>query len=136
MMALQLKTAQEMFPLVESWLQSGLTQKQFCLDNQLPVHILVYWVGRYRKAQPHKAIADKEKAPSGKMSKKIMAEDSSSGFIRLSPPAPIPTPTPTDASGQLPVGNMEVVLPTGAIIRFSATLPAAYLKELLMVCSH
>jgi hypothetical protein len=135
-MAPQLKTEQEMFPLVEDWLSSGLTQKQFCIDHGIPVHILVYWIGRYRKAQPHKAIADKEKAATGKMSKKIMADDSSSGFIRLSPPAPIPTPAPTAASSQLPTGSMEVVLPTGAIIRFSATVPAGYLKELLSQCSH
>jgi len=125
-----------MFPLVEEWLASGLTQKQYCLDHGLPVHILVYWVGRYRKAQPRKAIADKEKATTGKNSKKGIATQSASGFIRLSPPLPIPTAAPTAASSQLPTASMEVVLPTGAIIRFSTTVPAGYLKELLSLCSH
>ncbi|MDO1451355.1 hypothetical protein Q0590_34085 [Rhodocytophaga aerolata] len=135
MMAPQLKTEQEMFPLVESWLQSGLTQKQFCLDNQLPVHILVYWVGRYRKSQPVKTTVDKREATANKATKKVVVTESSLGFIRLSPPAPTLLSSPA-ASSQLPAGNMEVVLPTGAIIRFSATVPASYLKELLSLCSH
>ena len=63
-----------MFPLVKSWLQSGLTQKQFCATYQMPVHILAYWVGRYRKAQPG-AIADKGEATTGKMSKKAIATE-------------------------------------------------------------
>ncbi len=125
-----------MFPLVENWLASGLTQKQYCLDHGLPVHILVYWVGRYRKAQPHKATADKAVATTSKSVKKVVVADSSSGFIRLSPPVPIPSPAPTAASIQLPAGNMEVALPTGTVIRFSATVPASYLKELLFLCSH
>jgi hypothetical protein len=133
-MAPQLKTEQEMFPLVESWLQSGLTQKQFCSNQGLPVHILVYWVGRYRKSQPIKASSDQP--TTSKSAKKVVATDNFSGFIRLSPPPPTPSPIFTAASSQLPAGNMEVVLPTGAIIRFSATLPASYLKELLSLCSH
>jgi hypothetical protein len=61
-----------------------------------------------------------------------MATDSTSGFIRLASPSPIPTP----ATPQFPTGSMEVVLPTGAVIRFSTIVPAGYLKELLNVCSH
>ena len=135
-MATQIKTQQEMFPLVQGWLESGLTQKQFCSNQGIPVHILAYWVGRYRKAKPQKATSAQATATTSKVAKKVVATDSSSGFIRLSPPAPIPTPAPTAAPNQLPTGNMEVVLPTGAVIRFSATVPASYLKELLSLCSH
>ncbi len=119
-----------MFPLVEGWLASGLTQKQFCATHQMPVHILAYWVGRYRKAQPTKASANKTVTTTSRATKEVMATEGSSGFIRLSPPPPIPTPAPT------PAGSMEVVLPTGAVIRFSTTVPAGYLTELLKVCSH
>lgn len=126
----QIKTEKEMFPLVEGWLASGLTQKQFCLNHQLPVHILVYWVGRYHKAQPHNAIAEKATRAS-KSGEKITARDSTGGFIRLSPPQERPLPNVF-----MPVENMEVVLPTGAIIRFSTTVPISYLKELLSLCSH
>jgi hypothetical protein len=131
-MATQIKTGQEMFSLVEGWLKSGLTQKQFYLTHGLPVHILAYWVGRYPKAQSHKATLDKVEPTSGKVSKAVMATDSPSGFIRLKSPPPIPIP----ANSPLPTGSMEVVLPTGAIIRFSSTVPAGYLTELLKVCSH
>lgn len=130
----QVKTEQEMFPLVEGWLESGLTQKQFCAIHQLPLHILAYWVGRYRKAQPNKATADKAETTSGKASKKTMVADSRQRFIRLSPPATPPALTPV--SSPLPAGSMEVVMPTGAVIRFSTTVPAGYLKELLSLCSH
>jgi hypothetical protein len=133
-MAHQLKTKQEMFPLVQAWLESGLTQKQFCSNQGMRVHILAYWVGRYHKAQPRKATADKVVAGISKSTKAVVAADSYSGFIRLSPPAPTPTPAP--AANQLPAGNMEVVLPTGAIIRFSAILPISYLTQLLSACSH
>lgn len=135
-MAPQLKTEQEMFPLVEAWLESGLTQKQFCSNHELPVHILVYWVGRYRKAQPQKTTADKAVATRSKVAKKVVVTDSSSAFIRLAPSLPIPSPAPTAASSQLPTGSTEVVLPTGAVIRFSTTVPAGYLKELLSLCLH
>lgn len=128
----QVKTQQEMFPLVQAWLASGLTQKQFCLDRQMPVHILAYWVGRYRKSQPTKATVDKREATTSKAVKNVVAADRSLDFIRLSPSPPTPVP----ASSPLPAGSMDVVLPTGAIIRFSATVPASYLKELLSLCSH
>ncbi len=134
-MALQLKTEQEMFPLVEAWLQSGLTQKQFCLNHRLPVHILVYWVGRHRQSQSSKVSADKAETATGKATKEVVAREKSSGFIRLSPPPASPPPTST-ASTATPTGNMEVILPTGTIIRFSTTVPASYLTELLSVCSR
>jgi hypothetical protein len=118
-----------MSPLVKSWLASGMTQKQFCSNHELPVHILVYLVGRYRNSQPGKAIVDKAVATASKTIKKVVAADSYSGFIRLSPPPPTPSPAP--AITQLPAGSVEVVLPTSAFIRFSATLPASYFKELL-----
>ena len=44
-----MRTSEEMFPVVEDWLQSGLTQKEYSKQRQLPAHILPYWVGRYRQ---------------------------------------------------------------------------------------
>jgi len=130
----QVKTEKEMFPLVKGWLESGLTQRQFCTTHQLPVHILAYWVGRYRKAQLEdttpttKAGAEKVVAKTSKAAKKIMVPDNTHGFIRLTPPPPSPSPIAT--------GSMEVVLPTGTVIRFSTTVPVDYLTELLSACSH
>lgn len=131
-MAPQIKTEQEMFPLVKSWLESGLTQKQFCHTHQLPVHILVYWVGRYRKAKPHKAIANKAVTTISKPAERVTATDNTAGFIRLASPPQ----TPALPTANIATGNMEVVLPTGAVIRFSTTVPVSYLTELLSGCSH
>jgi hypothetical protein len=99
-----MRTAEEMFPVVEDWLESGLTQKEYSSQHQLAKHILPYWVGRYRTTHPSSA-------------------EKNSSFIRLS--------TPSAPS----VDDMEVVLPTGVVIRFSSTIPIAYLAQLLKVCS-
>jgi hypothetical protein len=104
-----IRTPTEMFPLVESWLQSGLTQQAFSLRHQLPVHVFVYWVGRYRKAQP---------APGD-----TSASGDTPGFIRLSAPALSMTAT-------------EVAFPGGVVIRFSGLVPVAYLQELVVGCSR
>jgi hypothetical protein len=67
---------------VESWLQSGLSQKAFSLRHHLPVHVLVYWVSRYRKVHP---------APA----------NTAASFIRLCPPAASPA---TEMTVELPSG--------------------------------
>jgi len=37
--------------MIESWQQSGLSQKQFCLQNNIAYHIFHYWYRRYRLKQ-------------------------------------------------------------------------------------
>lgn len=51
------RLAGEMFPLVELWLQSDLTQPDFCREHGLSVSILAYWLRKYRDEQsgPEKA---------------------------------------------------------------------------------
>jgi transposase len=82
----------EMFPVVEDWLQSGLTQKEYSQRHQLALHILHYWAGKYRKEKT---------GPS-----KQVSSPSSGHFI----------PVSTDKEM---ISGMEVVLPTGVIIRFA-----------------
>ena len=77
-----MRTSEEMFPVVEDWLQSGLTQKAYSQQHQLPVHVLPYWVGKYRKTH-----AD--------------TEQKTSSFIRLTPPA---APPILGMEVQLPTG--------------------------------
>jgi hypothetical protein len=48
----QVRTEAEMFPLVESWQKSGLTQKEFSQQQGISDQVFYYWVARYRKAQP------------------------------------------------------------------------------------
>ncbi len=44
-------TPEGMFPLVEQWQQSGLSQKQFSKENNIKYHSFTYWVKRYRQHQ-------------------------------------------------------------------------------------
>jgi hypothetical protein len=39
---------EQMFNHIEQWQQSGLTQKAFCQQTDLPYHIFHYWYKRYR----------------------------------------------------------------------------------------
>lgn len=103
----QIRTEKEMFPLVADWLASGITQKEFSQKHGLALHLMPYWVARYRKMHP-----SAQPTPTA-----------ASGFIRLSTP-------------QATVSHMEVALPSGAVIRFSSLIPVAYLQELLSTCSH
>ncbi len=105
-----LRTEAEMFPLVESWLESGLTQKEFSQKQQIPAHVLVYWIGRYRKI--HRGDTSQ-----------TLGKGKLDSFIRL------PTTIPS-------ANGMEVCLPTGVVIRFAHPVPISYLEQLLSVCSH
>ncbi len=101
----QIRTEKEMFPLVEEWLKSGISQKEFGQRHGLALHIMPYWVAKYRKVQ-----GSTQPTPA-----------TSTGFIEISTPKATASP-------------MEVTLPSGAVIRFSCLIPINYLQELLSVC--
>jgi transposase-like protein len=42
------RSAEEMFPLIRSWEDSGLLQKEFCARHGIRPHIFYYWLRRYR----------------------------------------------------------------------------------------
>jgi len=84
-----MRTSAEMFPVVEDWLQSGLTQKEYSQRHQLALHILPYWVGRYRKEKAN---------PSEQVSL-----PSSGHFIPVS-------------TAKEHTSGMEIVLPTGVVM--------------------
>lgn len=46
-----MRTAEEMFPVVVDWLASGLTQKDYSIQHGIALHILPYWIGKYRQSQ-------------------------------------------------------------------------------------
>ena len=103
-----MRTSEEMFPVVEAWLQSGLTQKAYSQRHDLPLHILPYWTGRYRNVQQGSIVSPPE----------------------LSQGHFIPVSTNKEMKG-----GMEIVLPTGVVIRFASPVPVSYLHQLLKVCS-
>jgi hypothetical protein len=103
----RIRTESEMFPLVESWLKSGITQKEFSQRQGLAPHLMPYWVARYRKVhQPTQS-----------------TPTPASGFVQLS-------------TSKATINYMEVAFPSGTVIRFSSLIPVTYLQELLSSCSH
>lgn len=47
----EVSNASEMFPHIESWKSSGLTQKAYCDQQQIIPHVFYYWLKRYRLQQ-------------------------------------------------------------------------------------
>jgi hypothetical protein len=42
------QTQQQMLAMIESWKQSGLSQKQYCEQNNIPYYVFHYWYKRYK----------------------------------------------------------------------------------------
>ena len=42
-------SAEEMFPLVEVYLGSSATQKEFSAAHGMSLHVLNYWIAKYRR---------------------------------------------------------------------------------------
>lgn len=45
----QFRTREEMFPLVERYLEREHTKKAFCAEHGVPESTLTYWVSKYRR---------------------------------------------------------------------------------------
>jgi hypothetical protein len=57
-MARQHRTPAEMYPVIETYLDSGLTQRVFCRQQGLSMQVFAYWLAKYRREQKF------ERAPS------------------------------------------------------------------------
>lgn len=55
----KIRNSAEMFPIIEAWHSSGLTQKEYGKVHNIPVHVLAYWSVRYRKLKS--PVADQAK---------------------------------------------------------------------------
>lgn len=44
-----MRTKDEMYPVVERWLASPLSKKDFCQQEGLPLSVLGYWITRYNR---------------------------------------------------------------------------------------
>ena len=44
----------QMFAMILSWQQSGLSQKAYCEQHSIRYHVFHYWYKRYRDARPTK----------------------------------------------------------------------------------
>ena len=113
-----------MFPLVESWQKSGVTQKEFSQQHGVSEHVFYYWVSRYRNAQPVSPLAKKQPFAH---TKPVADTETAAAFIRLSPPVEAVPP----AARTVADATTVVKLPSGVVLRFRGLVPVAYLKELL-----
>ncbi len=43
------RTSEEMFPVIECFLESGQSQKAFCAECRLPLPVFFYWLRKYRR---------------------------------------------------------------------------------------
>lgn len=46
------RTAKEMYPLIEGWQASGLSQKIYSQKHAVPLLVFRYWLRRYRHGHP------------------------------------------------------------------------------------
>lgn len=57
------KSADEMFPLVEQYLDGDLSRKAFCDKHGLSLAVLNYWIARYRREKTRQPGAFQEITP-------------------------------------------------------------------------
>lgn len=55
------RSAQEMFPLVEQWLETRENQKDFCSFHRLPQAVFSYWLKKYREQDANLASSEENK---------------------------------------------------------------------------
>jgi transposase-like protein len=97
------KDRKAMLALIEQWQKSGMRQKDFYRQHNIPAHVFYYWHKCYRRQQQQKM---------------VKLSSSSSPFIELQP------------SVIEPVSSIEVRLPSGIQIFLNTPVSVDYLKAL------
>ncbi len=100
------KTAATMFPVIEKYLASGLSQKAFCDRHKLPAASFSYWLRKYRKAHAGSPAAQ---APG-------------------TPEAFVPIHVTATSSTQ---SACELIFPNGVTVRFSHPVEPGLLIQLI-----
>lgn len=90
------------FAMIHRWKESGLNQKQFIAQENIPFNTFYYWLKQYRKAN---------------------AKEESLGFIKL--PCPIKRPVTENCYAELTFTN-------GNRLRFFSVMEIAQLKQLAL----
>jgi hypothetical protein len=102
-MRANIEQREAMLSLIEQWQQSGISQKAFYKQHNIPAHVFYYWLKCYKKQQ---AGLDQSVTPNS--------------FVQLQPsPAPF-------------AGNIELQLTNGNRIFFHQPVSADYLKALII----
>jgi len=93
-----------MLDLIEQWEQSGVSQKDFYHEHNIPAHVFYYWHKCYRKQRTS-------------LNKKSIPPN---GFVQLEPSL-VPS-----------ASNVELLLTNGNRIIFHQPVSADYLKGLIL----
>ena len=101
------ETQQQMFSMIACWLQSGLTQKDYCEQHSIRYHVFHYWYRKYRDTQ---------------------LSDQQADFIALQI-----QPSAAAAASRTPSAGVhtEMILPNGRRLLFHQPVSADYLKALI-----
>jgi hypothetical protein len=100
------RRAQEMFTIIERFLQSGLPQKAFCKSEDIALSTFQWWLSQYRKQ---------------KSTNQPSLPIQSPAFITVKPQASRPAYSPTTI----------LTYPNGVTLRLTGTIEPALLKELI-----
>lgn len=68
------KTAEEMYPLIERYLNGQQTQKAFCREHALSLSRLNYWLAKYRRQAALRPDAFVELTPVGPPAERALLE--------------------------------------------------------------
>jgi hypothetical protein len=93
---------QQMFNSIEQWQRSGVSQKAWCAENNVPYSVFHYWYRRFRNLHPE----NKQAATDGFV--QIKVQDHSSG-----------------------IPWCELVLTNGQRILFQQPVAAAFIRSIL-----
>ena len=93
----------EMLPVLENYYASGLSQKQYCEQEQLAPHLLAYW---HRKYKAQQSIDQKSEV---------------SKFVKLSISSPVPT-----------LDGVEIIYSNGTKIKVAQKVEWAFFEKLLV----
>lgn len=81
------RNPEEMFPVIEAYLEDGNTQKAFCAEKGLSISVFGYWLRRYRRERTAKG-GFVEVAPAGAADRPLLEVAYPSG-VRLRFFAPV-----------------------------------------------
>ena len=113
------RQADEMFPIIERYLECGLTQEEFCQQKNMPLHVFHYWLKKYKREQ---SSAPKPSPPSQGRAAGAPA------FLPIQLTGPEPAPNAKATATGCETG-IEIVLPTGIVVRFGHTLEPEHLAH-------
>lgn len=100
----RLRKSSEMYSLVESWLESNQSQKAFCDERGIKLHLLSYWARKYQREK-----------------KEGFSTEASSM---------IPIRIQSDGAGSYPYA-LEITYPDGTRLRFGRMIELSLVRSLL-----